>query len=119
MAEPRGMEGLRSPRLGRHSSPWAKRVNTQPSLTSPRAQPEAFYREPGNSHGPQSPCHLQGLGTYTSFTFLSVPKSDGGDEARKKWPEHLGPNGLGLLRSSSVEIQVKADGPGASRSQRM
>lgn len=68
MAEPRGMEDLRSPRLGRHSPPWARRMNIQLSQTLLRAQPEAFYIV-WSSHG------LLGLGTLTSFTFSSVPKT--------------------------------------------
>lgn len=65
---------------------------------------------------PQSLRHLWGLGTEASFSFFSVPKTEGGDEARKKQPNRwLRTGGIqtrmlsGFLRNSSVEVQVQAD----------
>lgn len=83
---------------------------------------------PGSTQGPdrgllnrvwQQPQILRllwGLGTEASFSFFSVPKTEGGDEARKKQPNRWPKTGeiqtrmfSGFLRNSSEEVQVQAD----------
>lgn len=75
MAEPRGMNGrLVESKAGQAQPTVGKKESTWLSPTSLRAQPErpsAVW----SRHGPLSPCHFQGLGTLTLFTFFSVPQT--------------------------------------------
>lgn len=99
MAEPRGIQGLRSSRLGGHSPPWARLEAST---------------EPGNSH---RAC----VAYRASEPKLLSPSSESPRLRVVTRPGRNGPrDGLGqvgqahmasgLLRGSRVEVQVEADG---------